>query len=131
MAIRAFQDANLLTCGDDERDIDWKKLWMPQLDKYRQKGELAESGWQDMVTIEAHVVNIRNAAGPPGEGILQPILLRWQSRACPLTVFALPAVQAVLMYKWEAWAARFLQYEFVLYLCWLISYTAFIILFQV
>ena len=81
--------------------------------------------------MDAHVVNIKNAAGPPGVGMIQPILLRWQSRACPLTVFALPAVQAVLMYKWEAWAARFLQYEFILYLCWLVSYTAFIILFQV
>ena len=81
--------------------------------------------------MDAHVVNIKNAAGPPGVGMIQPILLRWQSRACPLTVFALPAVQAVLMYKWEAWAARFLQYEFILYLCWLVSYTVFIILFQV
>jgi len=130
VAIRAFQDANLLTCGHDEREIDWKGFWLRHLDKYRQKGELAESGWQDMVTIEAHVVSIRNAAGPPGEGMLQPILLRWQSRACPLTVFALPAVQAVVMYKWDQWASRFLQYEFVLYLFWLISYTAFIILFQ-
>lgn len=86
--------------------------------------------WHDEVTIEAHVVNIKHAAGPPSVGILQPLLLRWQSRACPLTVFGLPAVQAVLNYKWNAWAARFLQYEFILYLCWLISYTTFIILFK-
>ena len=131
MAIRAFQDANLLTCGHAERDADWKQLWLPKLDKHQQRGELAESGWQDTVTVEAHVVSILNAAGGPKEGILQPILLRWQSHACPLSVFGLPAVQAVLMYKWEAWAARFLQYEFILYLCWLICYTAFIILFQV
>lgn len=83
------------------------------------------------MTIEAHVVSIKHAAGPPETGLIQPILKRWKSKACPLSVFALPAVQAVLAYKWESWAGRTLFFEFILHIVWLLCYTFFIILFHV
>jgi len=45
-------------------------------------------------------------------------------------VFALPAVQAVIHFKWTTWARRFLLYELCCYCLWLVSYTAFTLLFQ-
>lgn len=81
--------------------------------------------------MEAHVLAIRHAAGPSRRGLLHPILMRFEKKACPLSVFGLPAVQAVLDYKWEAWAASLLKFEFLLYIGWLLSYTIFVITFQV
>jgi hypothetical protein len=45
-------------------------------------------------------------------------------------VFGLPAVQAVINYKWHTWAKKFLLYELACYLAWLAGYTAFTLLFQ-
>ena len=54
-----------------------------------------------MVEVEAHVVNIRNAAASDDEGLLKPLLQRWQDDACSQTVFGLPAVRAVINFKWD------------------------------
>jgi len=35
-----------------------------------------------------------------------------------MAVFALPAVQAVIHYKWTKWARRFLLYELAAYCTW-------------
>lgn len=74
---------------------------------------------------------IRCAAGPPGQGLLQPILMRYEKKACPLSVFGLPAVQAILDYKWETWASHLLKIEFIIYIGWLASFTIFVILLEV
>ena len=52
-------------------------------------------------------------------------------RALPTKVFKLPAVQAVIDYKWDTWANRLLAWELVAYLVWLLGYQVFIFLFQV
>jgi hypothetical protein len=53
-----------------------------------------------------------------------------QARGCSAAVFGLPAVQAVINYKWHTWAKKFLLYELACYLAWLAGYTAFTLLFQ-
>ena len=53
-----------------------------------------------------------------------------QAHACSATVFALPAVQAVINFKWTCWARRFLMYELACYCLWLGAFTAFTLLFQ-
>lgn len=78
-------------------------------------------GFNQRVKLEAHVVGIQHAAGPPGIGLLQPVLVRWQSKAAPLSAFALPAVQTVLYYKWAKWAKSILLVEFTIYMLWLLS----------
>lgn len=75
--------------------------------------------------LEAHAVGIQHAAGPPGVGLLQPVLVRWQSKAAPLSVFALPAVQTILYYKWNKWAKSILLVEFAIYLLWLLTTVVF------
>lgn len=46
-------------------------------------------------------------------------------------MFALPAVQAVINFKWTSWARQFLLYELACYSLWLGLFTAFTLLFQV
>lgn len=53
-----------------------------------------------------------------------------QAHACSATVFALPAVQAVINFKWTCWARKFLLYELFCYCLWLGCFTAFTLLFQ-
>lgn len=55
----------------------------------------------------AYVVSIKGAARPDKDGLLQPLLKRWQAGGCSYSVFALPAVQVgavlrVRMTKGEA-----------------------------
>jgi hypothetical protein len=57
--------------------------------------------WSGMVEVEAHVVNIRNAVAADDEGLLKPLLKRWQDEACSQMVFGLPAVRAVINFKWD------------------------------
>ena len=57
-------------------------------------------GWSRPVVVEAFVVNIRGAAAPDAAGLVQPLLRRWQAGGCHYSVFALPAVEAVLEFKW-------------------------------
>lgn len=71
-------------------------------------------------------MGIQHAAGPPGIGLLQPVLVRWQSKAAPLSVFALPAVQTILYYKWSKWAKNILMVEFTIYMLWLLSTIIFV-----
>lgn len=48
-----------------------------------------------------------------------------QTKSTPLSVFGIPALQAVLQYKWETWARLYLLIEFCIFLLWLISFVAF------
>lgn len=76
-------------------------------------------------------MRIRNGAGPPNVGILQSVLVRWQKGKTPISVFGLPAVQAVILYKWDRWAKVALRTEFIMYLLWLVAYITFAIAFRV
>ncbi len=46
-------------------------------------------------------------------------------------MFALPAVSAVISYKWDTWARRYLMYELAAYCAWLAAFTAFSLILQV
>ncbi len=54
---------------------------------------LSTAGWAADVAVEAYVVNLRHAAAPDCDGLLQPLLKRWQTGRCSYKVFGLPAVQ--------------------------------------
>lgn len=72
------------------------------------------------------VIQVAKAPIPPPFGL-------WccpQAHACSPTVFALPAVQAVINFKWTGWARTFLLYELFCYCLWLASFTAFTLIFQ-
>ena len=83
------------------------------------------------MVVQAFVVNVKGAAKSDDEGLLQPLLKRYQAGAVGLAVFGLPAVQAVIEFKWHRFARRLLLAELACFLVWLASFFAFTILFQV
>eukprot|EP00775_Hariotina_reticulata_P003763 gene3763-4022_t len=121
VAFRAFNKDSILT-------VNWEAMWRDQLAEYGRSTE--GIGWTTKVMMEAHVVNLRDAAAEGSRGLLHPLLKRYHAHACSAAVFALPAVQAVIHFKWTTWARRFLLYELCCYCLWLVSYTAFTLLFQ-
>jgi hypothetical protein len=55
---------------------------------------MLHAGWTTTIPVLAYVVTIKDAAKPDKEGLLQPLLRRWQAGGCSYSVFSLPAVQA-------------------------------------
>ncbi|GMH44243.1 hypothetical protein BSKO_12177 [Bryopsis sp. KO-2023] len=130
---KAFDGNSMLTVGCEKgEELDWASYWTDHLDKIRLNSSksAAEAGWNEIITVEAHVMRIKRGAGPPGTGILQPVLVRWQHGKTPISVFGLPAVHAIINYKWERWAKKALLAEFILFLCWLGSYLTFLMSFR-
>ena len=83
------------------------------------------AGWSNQIAVEAYVVTIKNAAAPVDKGLLHPLIRRWQARRCSFAVFTLPAVQSVILFKWKAFARRFLFMELILFFIWMVSYYTF------
>ncbi|GBF90826.1 transient receptor potential channel protein [Raphidocelis subcapitata] len=133
VAFQAFGKEGILTAGADHFEVDWEAMWRERLAELGGGAAVRVgpgAGWTTAVLLEAHVVNLRDAAAQGSRGLLQPLLKRYQARGCSMAVFALPAVQAVINYKWKSWARRFLLYELAAYCTWLVSFTAFTLLFQ-
>lgn len=59
----------------------------------------ADAGSNNSVGLEAFVVTLRGAAWAGKDGIIRPLMKRWQAQNCSFAVFSLPAVQAVIKYK--------------------------------
>lgn len=64
------------------------------------------AGWSSDVQVIAYCVTVKDAAAPDKDGLLQPLLRRWQAGACSFSAFALPPVQAVIDWKWEKFARK-------------------------
>eukprot|EP00210_Caulerpa_lentillifera_P005001 g4775.t1 len=134
LGVCAFEGKSMLTMGrNDLHPADWKESWCNELDRQwyaaSHQKRLRASNFNQKVKVGAYVVGIEHAAGAPGIGLLQPVLVRWQLGAAPLSVFGLPAVQSILSYKWKTWARRYLIIEFILYLLWLLCTVVFAVSF--
>eukprot|EP00798_Chlamydomonas_sp_ICE-L_P021639 gene21639-28648_t len=116
LAFKAFRrqriNDRMLTMGNEHLDMDWEAEWKSWLAEVRTH---RSPGWASTVTVEAHAVNIKDAAAEGG---------------CQVAVFGLPAVEAVINFKWRTWAKRFLIYELLLYSCWLLAFVGFSLLFD-
>lgn len=64
------------------------------------------------MAVEAFVVNIKDAAAPDVEGLVNPLLQRYNAGGCHYSVFGLPAVQAVLQFKWDTFAGKLVRPSF-------------------
>lgn len=124
----AFGKDPILTLGSPRRALDYEALWGARL------RELARghkpTGWSSRVVVEAFVVNVKGAANADQDGLLQPLLKRWNAGALEMEAFGLPAVQAVVEFKWHTFARRLLLWELAFFLVWLLSFFTFTILFQ-
>jgi hypothetical protein len=119
-------DGAVWTFGASTMNVDYEARWK----QYLAEDDFKAKGFPSKVECEAHVVTLKNAALPGDRGVLNPLLEKWQDGAVATQVFGLPAVQAVIQFKWDKWARRVLIKEFIFYLIWLIAFQVFIIAFQ-
>ncbi|GLC34362.1 hypothetical protein PLESTB_000737500 [Pleodorina starrii] len=128
LVLKAFGSEPFLAMGDEHAEPPGlRDIWMERLSE---GGKVQGTGWTSTLTVEAHVVNLYDAAAPGHAGLLRPLLARLRVHGCPPTVFALPAVQAVISHKWNTWARHFLMAEFVFYAAWLAAFSAFSLLLE-
>lgn len=85
-------------------------------------GSLSES-----VTLAVYAVDIKNAAAPLEKGVLTPLLKNVDEGPNSVDIWDIPAVRAIVEYKWHSWARKYLLIEFALYMAWLISFLGFLV----
>lgn len=133
LALPAFdgEDTGIIALGSSSRELDYERFWRAHLAKaVPQQRKEEEAGWSNDLVLEAYVVNVRGAADPDKQGLLQPLLKRWQAGAIGLAPFGLPAVQAVIEWKWRSFARRLLLWELAVFVLWLLAFIVFTTLFQ-
>ncbi|PSC73953.1 WD-40 repeat [Micractinium conductrix] len=132
-------DDSIATLGSEQgADLDYERTWRTELQRGQAGTRTPDSdrdagnhtGWSTSIPVTAFLINIQNAAAPDKEGLLQPLLKREQAGGLSYAAFALPAVQAVIDWKWERFCRRLLVGELCVFLVWLASFFAFTILFQ-
>lgn len=127
--LAAMDGRPFVTMGSNYREIDFEQVWSAHLSKLA-KRKSTDTGWSRQVSVEAFVVNIKNAAKPDVEGLVNPLLHRYNAGGCHYSVFGLPAVQAVLEFKWETFAGGWVRFEFMCFLTWLVAFSIFMLVFQ-
>eukprot|EP00775_Hariotina_reticulata_P013536 gene13536-13662_t len=128
--LTALEGNHFLAIGSSERDIDYERVWKAHLCKVKHSKGKSKTGWSRNVVVEAFVVNIKNAAAPDVAGLVNPLLNRYNAGGCHYSVFGLPAVQAVLQFKWDTFAGKWVRFEFMTFVAWLVSFSVFMLLFQ-
>lgn len=126
VALPAFAGSPLLTLGSASHDLNVERVWRNRL----RQGQAKPTGWASKVVLEAFVVNVRAAADPDKDGLLQPLLKRWQAGGAPLAIFGLPAVQATISFKWHVFARTLLLVQLGIFGGWVVTFFAFTALLQ-
>ena len=123
--------------GARSPDIDFQAAWTEELRRKSaskapppRDGASQRAGWSTEIPVQAYVVTLRGAAYPDKDGLLQPLLRRWQARGCSYSVFALPAVQAVIDWKWTRYAQKLHLLQLFFFLLWMVAFYSFTAAFQ-
>ena len=128
---REFEGRTTLTIGKDAMHLtDWKQMWWKHLTTAGDKKFELHTETQS-VKVEAFVVTIRNAAGIRQNGLLYPLIKRWEANACPIEVWGLATVRALVSYKWNHWARKYVAVQFFLYVCWVLAFIVLALNFKV
>eukprot|EP00210_Caulerpa_lentillifera_P002104 g2019.t1 len=118
---REFGGRSTLTVGrNDLYSKEWEKMWMDELMGGGKRYEI--DPLNRVMKVEAFVVTIKNASGVRNQGLLLPLLQRWEANALPIEVWGLATVRALVSYKWNHWARKFVTAQFFIYLLWVISF---------
>jgi uncharacterized membrane protein YgcG len=132
LVLEAFDGGDIITMGSNRRHIDVQRQWMQQLTARSSpdNNQAPPVGWHTDLYLEAFVVNIVHVADPDENGIIHPLLQRWQIGAVSLAVFGIPSVQAVISFKWDSFAKKMLMGELACFMVWLLGFFGFTWLFQ-
>ena len=115
--------------GNDSIESVWRQYLAPSPPSSHPPKK-QQAAWHADIPIKTYLVTIKNAANPDCQGLLQPLLRRWQAGGCSFTVFSLPAVHAVIDWKWETYCKKLLQIELLFFLLWMAAFYSFTAAFQ-
>jgi len=128
--LKAFGKNPMLTRGCKElEDPNWLQNWTEHIQRKAHNQSRLSVGWEEMVSLGAYAVNIKNVAARDRGALLQLLLQKYSSGATSKKIWEFPAVRAVINYHWEHWAWRFLLAISLLFLCWLGSFTGYLVLY--
>jgi len=129
--LKAFGKNTMLTRGSDLlEDPDWRENWTKHIQNCAHNQSNISIGWEEMVSLGAYAVNIKNIAVRDDRGALLELLLQKSSAgAASKKIWEFPAVRAVINYHWAHWAWKYLLAMSLLFLCWLGSFTAYLVLY--
>eukprot|EP00195_Chlamydomonas_chlamydogama_P013530 CAMPEP_0202890610 /NCGR_PEP_ID=MMETSP1392-20130828/957_1 /ASSEMBLY_ACC=CAM_ASM_000868 /TAXON_ID=225041 /ORGANISM="Chlamydomonas chlamydogama, Strain SAG 11-48b" /LENGTH=529 /DNA_ID=CAMNT_0049574211 /DNA_START=43 /DNA_END=1632 /DNA_ORIENTATION=+ len=115
----------MLTQGSGSASLAWDQMWEPQLQQAEAHVRLTSQGWQDDVSLDVYLLRIAAAAHPDEQGLLRYLVSQYRKGNMDMRVFGLPAVQALIHFKWWRYSKRLLMSQLALYLVWLTAYTTF------
>ncbi|KAK9858035.1 hypothetical protein WJX84_009559 [Apatococcus fuscideae] len=120
-----FDDDGMRTAGASSAEVDHSNMWQKKLKTSSRAHEQTRD-----VELEASVITLKHAANADDAGLINPLLKKVQQHLLPEKVFTIPAVKAVILYKWTSWAQQLLWLEVAFYALWLFGFQAFVLLFQ-
>jgi hypothetical protein len=116
--------------------LDYEQFWISMLrerqrmSSRRKSKTLARSYKNKTVPCVAYVCRLRLTDIGSPEGLIHNLVQRYYHGTVSESVFALPAVQALVDHKWSAYGRRLMQWQFVCYLVWVGSFYVFTVAFQ-
>lgn len=124
-----FQKEPLLVFGSDlSHPNDVEAFWRHHLTSLAaaKRVKTTRQTWHNKdVPLQAFTTTIKNAASPRDDGLIRPLVHQYKAQRCSYAVFSLPAVQAVVRFKWDAFARKILKIQLGMYIIWLCSYYLF------
>ncbi len=121
---------SIVTLGASTPRLDYERAWKSTLEAMATDVVEDWSPQDVSVPVIAYVCTLRNAEIGSKKGLLHILIHRYFQGRCTMNVFALPAVHAVIDYKWSLFAKSLLIAEFACYLLWILGFYVFTVAFQ-
>jgi hypothetical protein len=127
--METIEDDSIVTLATSTPYIDYEAVWKRDLEARCRGFPGRKDSWSVKVPVVAYCVSVRHAASR-SKGILHRLVNRYLGNGCDISVFSLPAVHAVIDYKWTTYAKRFLIGQSLLYCTWALGFYIFTVMFQ-
>lgn len=121
---------SIVTFGSSTPLLNYEREWKAELGSRSTRQVDSWSAHKASVPVLAYLCTLKNPKTGSKKGLLHILIHRYYQGGCNMNVFALPAVHAVIDYKWGLFAKKLLMVEFACYLAWIIGFYTFTVAFQ-
>lgn len=121
---------SIVTFGSSRPCLDYEIAWVSELESRSTRAGDSWSTHKVSVPVIAYLCTLKNPRTGSEKGLLHILIHRYFQGGCNMNVFALPAVHAIIDYKWSLFAKKLLLAEFACYLAWIVGFYTFTVAFQ-
>lgn len=122
---------SIVTFGSPTPRLNYEVAWKSVLESM---APTHVDGWSTSsdvsIPVIAYTCSVKNEEIGSRRGLLHVLIGKYFQGGCRMNVFALPAVHAVIDYKWSLFAKNLLLAEFACYLAWVLGFYVFTVAFQ-